>query len=164
MANESMPCPLCAATLTAEQHRDRNGRYHCPACSPTSAESRYGWLFRPPIVSQRAALAEKRGVPVPAMANDPMFGARADGTPITRTRTCECGRVFEQRQLSGSFLTIVERHSAGAIDAVTRQIPEYFVPVHCPRCERIDMHRWAQIARARETTRDDQPELTHAAD
>ena len=69
----------------------------------------------------------------------PMFSADGNGQPITRNRTCECGRSFEQTLLSERFLEIVERHSGRAIQMLTQQIPGFFVPVHCPACERKDL-------------------------
>ncbi len=91
---------------------------------------------------------------------DPMFGRGADGEPKTRERTCECGQRFTQRQLSERFLTIVEGFSAKAIAAVTRQIPDFFVPVHCPRCERVDVRRQAWIDEQNSVPAD----RSHAAD
>lgn len=155
-ASDTMGCPLCAATLTAELDRDKNGRFHCKACMPTSAEAQRGWLPRArPLVT--ASQVPQRGLST-AFAHDPMFGLNAAGDPITRERTCECGKQFTQRQLSARFLEGVEKFSAGAIDAVSRQIPGYFVPVHCPPCERRDMHRQLRIEQIR------LDEVQHAAD
>lgn len=67
------------------------------------------------------------------------FARDANGVEITRQRTCECGRRFSQNLLSAQFLAIAERQSRHAIDAITRQIPDYFVPVHCPPCESRDL-------------------------
>lgn len=56
---------------------------------------------------------------------------------VTRGAVCECGAGFTQRHLSARFLTMCERwNGGGALRAVQRQIPDFFVPVHCPKCER----------------------------
>lgn len=161
---DTMRCPLCSATLTAANDRDKNGRFHCLACMPTSAEAQRGWL-------PRARPLATAGQPVPkgltpAMVHDPMFGLNAAGDPITRESTCECGTRFTQRQLSARFLEGVERFSAGAIAAVSRQIPDYFVPVFCPHCERIDLGHRSVVdsAHAGERPRVRQPEFSLAAD
>lgn len=73
------------------------------------------------------------------MGRDPMFSHGADGEPVTRKAKCECGRGFTQRLLSERFLTIVEAHSRRAIEFTAKQIPGFFVPVHCPACERMDL-------------------------
>lgn len=70
---------------------------------------------------------------------DPMFSVDVEGHPITRQQTCECGRSFTQRLLSERFLTILETHSKRAIELTAKQIPGFFVPVHCPSCERMDL-------------------------
>jgi hypothetical protein len=71
------------------------------------------------------------------LERDPMFANDDDGNPIHRERMCECGRRFMQRLLSERFLSIAEK--ARAIDLVTKQIPGFFIPVHCPACERRDL-------------------------
>lgn len=71
------------------------------------------------------------------LTTDPMFANDADGNPIARDRTCECGMKFKQRLLSARWLTIAE--NAGAIELVAKQIPEFYVPVHCPKCESRDL-------------------------
>jgi ribosomal protein S27E len=153
-ASDAMACPLCGAQLTTAD-RDKNGRFHCSACMPTSAEAQRGWLPRArPLVA--AAQAPQRGLT--SIAHDPMFGVNAAGDPITRERTCECGSRFTQRQLSARFLESAERFSAAAIDGISRQVPGYFVPVHCPPCERRDMHRQNRIEQIR------LDEVQHAAD
>lgn len=64
------------------------------------------------------------------------FGKDADGNEITRSATCLCGRVFAQRQLSARFMEMCEGRGAGAVRAVMRDIPDLFVPINCPSCER----------------------------
>jgi hypothetical protein len=83
------------------------------------------------------------------LRGDPMFSHDAAGNPIIREAACECGRRFMQTLLSERFLSIAERQSARAIAAVTEQIPGFFVPVHCPKCERIDLGHTARVAEAR---------------
>ena len=87
------------------------------------------------------------------LASDPMFANNAKGDPITRERTCECGRKFTQRLLSERFLTIVERKSRHAIDLLTKEIPGYYVPVFCLPCESRDLGRSARMANARAESR-----------
>lgn len=64
---------------------------------------------------------------------------------VTRERDCECGKRFTQHQLSEAFMLLAEGKSKRAAQLVARQIPELFVPVHCPRCEHIDLRRQAQL-------------------
>ncbi len=140
MVELTMPCPLCTRTLDADDFDPKHGRFHCRDCFDTSAEARTGWLpraQRKPVVSSARGLSR-------LLAGDPMFASGSDG-PITRERTCECGTLFTQRLLSERFLTMVERAGRKALAAVSQQIPGYYVPVHCPRCERIDLNRQGTI-------------------
>lgn len=89
-------------------------------------------------------------MPVPdrisdVLAKDPMFAQTVDGDPIARERTCACGKRFTQRLLSERFLSIVEKQSRHAIDTLSKQIPGFYVPVHCPPCERRDLGRQARL-------------------
>lgn len=156
----SMACPLCGRVLTSVD-RTTDGRFHCPACSPTSKEAQYGWHPRPRVASVLAKKPKPPGAEHP-FADDPMFAKNAAGEPITRARTCECGASFTQRQLSAHFCEIVEK--AGGIRAVMRQIPDLFVPVHCPPCERKDLGRQQRLDTVREERREREPELSFAAD
>lgn len=70
---------------------------------------------------------------------DRMFGHDANGRPIIRQAVCECGKSFTQCQLSERFMAIVERRGGRALELMRRDVPDYFVPVHCPPCERIDL-------------------------
>lgn len=81
--------------------------------------------------------------------HDRMFAHDADGKAISRTRTCECGRSFPQRLLSERFLAIVERQGKRAFDLFTKQVPGFYVPVHCPPCERVDLRRGLELEQAR---------------
>lgn len=66
--------------------------------------------------------------------------------PITRPATCGCGDTFRQFILSAAFLEACETIRGGApLRAVQAQIPGLWVPVHCPRCERVDLQRQARL-------------------
>ncbi len=84
------------------------------------------------------------------MADNPMFARKADGSPIARQSACECGKKFTQRLLSERFLTIVEKHSRRAMEIFAKQVPGFFVPVHCPKCEGRDLAHAARIAESRD--------------
>ncbi len=98
-------------------------------------------------------MSEARGGPPQSLATltarDPMFSHDEKGNVISRERTCLCGRRFTQRLLSARFLAMCERQSRGAIDAVTRDVPDYFVPVNCPPCERRDIAMSGRVADAK---------------
>lgn len=101
-----------------------------------------------------------------AMADDPTFAHDETGKPITRDTTCECGTTFRQRLLSERFMQLSERHGARAVELIRQQIPDYYVPVHCPPCERKDLRRRASIDRARTLPDNylDRDARDHAAD
>jgi hypothetical protein len=82
------------------------------------------------------------------------------GQEITRQHRCECGREFTQRILSERQMAAAER--LGVVGVVARQIPGFWVPVHCPPCERKDLGRQARMdeARAREAA---QPPVRRSA-
>lgn len=86
---------------------------------------------------------EHRGGPAQSLAvmldDDPTFAKDASGKPISRERLCECGTRFRQRLLSERFMLIVEKQGKAALELMRREIPDYFVPVHCPKCERRDI-------------------------
>lgn len=65
-----------------------------------------------------------------------LFAVDKHGVEITRPWRCRCGTEYTQHILSEKFLGMVERISAGAIAAVTNDIPGFWCPVHCPICER----------------------------
>lgn len=77
------------------------------------------------------------------LERDPTFANDLEGNPIHRERTCDCGKRFTQRLLSERFLAIAEH--GRAIDLVRQQIPGFFVPVHCPTCERRDIGMQARM-------------------
>ena len=83
-----------------------------------------------------------------------------------REARCECGREFEQRQLTERFMTVVEKFGDGAVRAMMRDVPELYVPVHCPMCERRDIGRHARIhdTRSLPDVRPSFGERDHAAD
>lgn len=97
---------------------------------------------------------ERQPTPVSDLVRqDRMFAHDEKGAPITRERSCECGARFTQTLLSERFLAIVERQSKRAIDAVTRDVPGYYVPKHCPPCERRDLGHNARLHEARQAAR-----------
>ncbi len=67
------------------------------------------------------------------------FSQNAEGEPITRDRTCSCGRVYTQTLLSERFLTMVERRGERAMALMRRHVPDFYVPVFCPKCERTEL-------------------------
>lgn len=159
---DTMPCPFCATVLTAAD-RDADGRFHCTASVEcrTSAESQRGWIPRRVPIMQQAAQAGGGLTPIDAPGW--MFSTGANGKAISRDRSCECGQRFTQRLLSERFLAIVEKRGRRAMDLMTQQIPGYFVPVHCPSCERRDLGHAARIAEARHAS-EPQPAFGEAAD
>jgi hypothetical protein len=90
--------------------------------------------------------------PVESLASlslgDPMFALDAEGQPIARERSCECGRRFSQRLLSERFLSLVEARGKRAMELFQKQVPGLFVPVHCLPCERRDLSYGSRIADA----------------
>lgn len=144
VAVAAMQCPLCGSMLGASE-RMPTGRYSCPICAPTAEEARQGWLpIRTPIAVV-AAIGVRPGMRLAMQAN-PWLAARPNGDPVSRIAKCECGQSFTQTQLSERFMLMVERQGRRALDLVTRQIPDYFVPVHCPKCERIDLGHATRLA------------------
>jgi len=129
-----MPCPLCGKTLTENDFDPKHGRFHCPACFGSSAEARKGWL---PLAAQPIRQTPDTPAGLSRINADRWFAKNAKGEPIARERTCECGRRFTQRLLSQHFLEIAEK--AKAIELVAKQIPGFYIPVHCPPCERRDL-------------------------
>jgi hypothetical protein len=65
------------------------------------------------------------------------------GQLITRQHRCECGREFTQMILSATELAAAER--LRIVELIARQIPDFWLPVHCPPCERKDLSRQARI-------------------
>lgn len=68
------------------------------------------------------------------------FARHAPGTPdagrvIERDRSCLCGRRFVQSQVSAEFVALAERAGGRASEALVRDVPSGWVPVHCPACE-----------------------------
>jgi hypothetical protein len=166
-----MRCPLCGNGLTAvDQLTD--GRFRCGLCSANSAEAKRGWLPRSAIEATRARIRAsvspdaRRGEPTP-IGDDPMFAKNAAGQVITREAVCECTAPFTQIMLSERFMSLVERAGPGALSAVMREIPGLYVPVHCPKCERVDLGHAGRIGDARASApqnRDLFVERQHAAD
>lgn len=143
MPHSVMSCPFCSRDLTAA-NAVKDGRYSCPDCAKTSREAEYGWLPRAQAPRLGASVVEQaRGLT--HVTRTKWFALDAQGNPITRDRTCECGRRFAQSQLSARFMEMAERQSKRAAALVFAQCPGLFVPVHCPECERRDIGRQASI-------------------
>lgn len=75
------------------------------------------------------------------LAHDPTFALDEKGDPITRERKCLCGRSYTQRLVSSRLMRLVETRGDSGFAAFTKQIPDGYVPVHCPSCERRDLER-----------------------
>lgn len=71
---------------------------------------------------------------------------------VERKRRCECGREFTQRQLTERFVEIAEGYSTRAVALLRAQIPDFFVPVHCPSCERRDLGRQARMDESKQSS------------
>ena len=74
-------------------------------------------------------------------------GHEQAGQLVERERTCACGRVYRQVLLSERELEAAARMRV--LDRITRQIPDGYVPVDCPACERKNLTRQAHIDEAR---------------
>lgn len=90
--------------------------------------------------------------PISTLVARGMFAYRSseDGkppVPVERRATCECGREFTQSLMAPTELAALER--MGHIAAFMRQVPDCFVPVHCPRCERGQITLQTQIDESR---------------
>lgn len=90
-------------------------------------------------------------MPLNAMPNS-MFatypaGHEKAGATIDRRATCECGREFTQMLMATRELEAIER--MGHMRKFLAQIPDLFVPVHCPKCERHQITLQAQLDSAR---------------
>lgn len=145
---DAMNCPLCGRQLRPDNDFDpKHGRFHCPDCFATATEAQRGWL---PPIERPVFKKEKAEGFTRVMGSDPSFAIDRKGDTITRQQKCECGQSFEQRLLSERFLRMVEKASRRAVELLGQQIPGYYVPVHCPRCERIDLGRRATIDQHRQ--------------
>lgn len=74
-------------------------------------------------------------------------GHEKAGLTIDRPRTCDCGQSFTQMLMATRELEAVER--MGHMKKFLAQIPDLFVPVHCPKCERKQLTLQAQLDIAR---------------
>jgi hypothetical protein len=86
------------------------------------------------------------GTPIVPPSADGWFAVDVNGNVVTRERVCECGRAFTQQLVSARMVRLVERRGARAVEAFVAQIPDGYVPVHCPACERVDIGFWARRA------------------
>lgn len=143
MPHSVMSCPFCSRELTAA-NLVKGGRYSCPDCAPTMKEAEHGWL--PRAQAPRVTVSpDDKADGLTHISRSKMFAHDAHGNPISRDRTCECGRRFSQHQLSETFMRITEGKSKRAAQLVLAQCPGLFVPVHCPACERRDLGRQARL-------------------
>lgn len=138
-----MSCPICARELT-EEHRVDGGRYSCPSCKANGSRlAELGWLPRSQVGVERKPDARSTGL---TRVGESWFAKnQQSGETIERQRTCECGATFNQFLLSARFLATIERQRGRALELVRQQIPGYYVPVHCPKCERRDIGRQARV-------------------
>lgn len=144
----AMSCPFCSRDLTAA-NLVKDGRYSCPDCAKTSKEAAHGWLPRaqaPRVVVS----AQDKADGLTHVSRSQIFAHDIHGNPISRERSCECGRRFAQHQLSADFMRVAEGKSKRAAQLVLAQCPGLFVPVHCPQCERRDIGRQAQLDESRD--------------
>jgi hypothetical protein len=88
-------------------------------------------------------------------------GHEKAGQLIERETTCECGRNFSQTLLAARELEAAER--MGVIGRILAQIPDCYVPVHCPPCERQDLTYQARIDEARGTASHTYPDRRDVA-
>lgn len=89
-------------------------------------------------MSQPESLAQQ-------MRHNPWFAHDANGDPITRERSCECGVRFTQRLLSERFFRVIQNQGKRCLELFEKQIPQGYVPVHCPKCERRDIGHQARV-------------------
>jgi hypothetical protein len=64
---------------------------------------------------------------------------RANGGHYTRGATCECGEPFTQFLVAEAFVQAAKQAGGRAFALLKEQVPDYYVPVFCPRCERKDL-------------------------
>jgi hypothetical protein len=94
------------------------------------------------------------------LQNDPMWAVDDAGRPITREMQCACGRAFTQRKLSERFLRVVAAAGARSSAVFTQQIPDGWLPLWCPPCERNDLGNRAKVDAMRRQERNGNPDWT----
>lgn len=87
-----------------------------------------------------------------------MLERNAAGGFVTRDATCQCGKQFTQCIMAAKALESLERQ--GKVEVVAKQIPGFWLPVHCPTCERIDLAHQARLDESR--ARDGAPPPTYS--
>jgi hypothetical protein len=60
------------------------------------------------------------------------------GQFVSRQTLCRCGETFEQTKLAEAW---VAGRTTDQRAALSRDVPDYFVPQQCPRCERRALER-----------------------
>lgn len=63
------------------------------------------------------------------------------GKVVTRAATCECGESYKQSMLNPEFIDASPR----VAQQFVRHIPDGWVPIYCPKCERLDLQRIANM-------------------
>lgn len=100
----------------------------------------------PEYPNRTTGLTSIRDLPNTMFAVHPAGHEKA-GMTVEREQTCRCGRVYTQSLLSNRELEAAAR--MGVLDRMVRQIPDGYVPVECPACERKALTRQAHIDEAR---------------
>lgn len=77
-----------------------------------------------------------------------------------RPAQCDCGRKFTQYKMSERFMRAA-RHANGHRSAFDKQIPDGWVPLFCPPCERVQLGHEARISEVRQWSNNGEP---YAAD
>lgn len=75
------------------------------------------------------------------------------GQLIERSAVCECGAAFQQMQLSATWLETMERRRPRVIALLQDQAPGFWIPAHCPPCERVQLGHQARIDEAQNAPR-----------
>jgi hypothetical protein len=75
------------------------------------------------------------------LVRDQTFALDEHGQPITRERKCLCGRAYTQRLLSERTLAVDESQGRRAVEQLSKQTADGYVPLYCPSCERRELAR-----------------------
>lgn len=89
-------------------------------------------------------------MPLEPLGRSDWFANDASGNPITRRKNCEvCRKEFTQRLLSERFMQMIERRGPNAMAKLRLSIPDLYVPVYCPSCERMALDHEGRKAEQR---------------